>query len=179
MLRFHPRPTIAPSSTTTAPTGTSPISKARCAQRTASSIQSSSDNLSLSKPVEGSETRFDRVFLSDKRRNSSSQHSTGCALGAERNWRMNQELENVQHSPDDFGYHGMDDRRDHDSNKWISENNARNHKHEPRSRLQIVGFGPHLPPQVIVRTRRLESSIGRSNDLHQIHKTSGKRHETK
>src|SRR5258708_11348944 len=43
ILRFHPRPTIRPSHTTTAPTGTSPASCARWAQRKASSIQSSSE----------------------------------------------------------------------------------------------------------------------------------------
>jgi hypothetical protein len=43
ILRFHPRPTILPSLSTTEPTGTSPISRARCAQRRASSIQSSSE----------------------------------------------------------------------------------------------------------------------------------------
>src|SRR5579863_2395602 len=43
MLRFHPRPTMRPSQTTTAPTGTSPASSARWAERRASSIQSSSE----------------------------------------------------------------------------------------------------------------------------------------
>src|SRR6185312_10559189 len=41
-LRLPPRPTILPSHTTTAPTGTSPASSARCAERRASSINSSS-----------------------------------------------------------------------------------------------------------------------------------------
>src|SRR5437660_371542 len=43
MFRFHPRPTIFPSHTITAPTGISPASRARCAERTASCIQSSSE----------------------------------------------------------------------------------------------------------------------------------------
>src|SRR5271168_3273942 len=44
-LRFHPRPTTRSSHTTTAPTGTSSACKARWAQRRASSIQSSSDDI--------------------------------------------------------------------------------------------------------------------------------------
>src|SRR5579863_2266227 len=45
ILRFQPRPTIKPACTTTAPTGTSPASSARCAARRASSIQNSSETL--------------------------------------------------------------------------------------------------------------------------------------
>src|SRR6185436_9954440 len=41
-LRLPPRPTILPSQTTTAPTGTSPASNARWAERSASSMNSSS-----------------------------------------------------------------------------------------------------------------------------------------
>src|SRR2546426_10865738 len=43
MFRFHPRPTMFPLHMTTAPTGTSPASRARCAERKASCIQTSSE----------------------------------------------------------------------------------------------------------------------------------------
>src|SRR5579863_36681 len=57
ILRFHPRPMISSPWTTTAPTGTSPISSARWAQRRASSIQSSSVT-----GADGSEFVVARIF---------------------------------------------------------------------------------------------------------------------
>src|SRR5438270_14045136 len=49
-FRFQPRPTMCPSETITAPTGTSPSCNARWAARRASSIQSSSELVTSSVP---------------------------------------------------------------------------------------------------------------------------------
>src|SRR5262249_36635442 len=51
ILRFQPRAMIVSALTTTAPTGTSFISKARCAQRRASSMKISSERGDLSSVV--------------------------------------------------------------------------------------------------------------------------------
>src|SRR4029077_3481160 len=121
MLRFHPRPTTLLSQTTMAPTGTSSISRARWAQRRASSIQSSSvrrpsladccwslgiadQGILRGSPRKLREDRFVRRAGSDHR----------------------------EHIPDDFGHDGVDHCGNDYAGDWVRDDEGWDDQEQPR-----------------------------------------------
>src|SRR6202007_2421970 len=120
MLRFHPRPTILPSQTPMAPTGTSFISRARWAQRRASSIQSSS--------VRRPSLVAGRWSLGI--RDDDTLHGSLRKLRADRSIRRGSD--HTEDISDDFGHDCADYCGNDYAGDWICNDQGGDYQEEPR-----------------------------------------------